>query len=141
MFITKNLIKLPIATFFVTKPYKYRFRVVSPGFTLCPVLLSIDDHEMLMIASDTGSLIPQRAKSFIIHSGERLEHVLYLDFVITISFIDAHFNILYRFALLLITTTILIGLTLCFMQTQMLRMRIGEVEMELATNITMECIR
>ena len=71
MFEKLNLTKLPLATFYVTFGSKYRFRVASPGFTLCPVLVSIDDHELLIIASDTGPVQSQKVKSFIIYGGER----------------------------------------------------------------------
>ena len=75
MFEKQNLTKLPLATFYVTHGFKYRFRVANPGFTLCPVLVSIDDHELLIIASDTGSVQPEKAKSFIIYGGERYENL------------------------------------------------------------------
>ena len=71
VFEKKKLTRLPMATFFVTPGNRYRFRAMQPGFTLCPVLVSIDDHEMTIIASDTGSLRPQKAKSFVIYAGER----------------------------------------------------------------------
>ena len=71
MFEKQNLTKLPLATFYVTHGYKYRFRVMNPGFTLCPILVSIDEHELIIISSDTGSVKPETAKSFIIHGGER----------------------------------------------------------------------
>ena len=71
VFEKNKLTRLPMATFFVTPGNRYRFRAMQPGFTLCPVLVSIDDHEMTIIASDTGSLRPQKAKSFVIYAGER----------------------------------------------------------------------
>ena len=71
VFEKKKLTRLPLATFFVTPGSRYRFRAMQPGFTLCPILVSIDDHEMTIIASDTGSLRPQKAKSFVIYAGER----------------------------------------------------------------------
>ena len=71
VFEKNKLTRLPMATFFVTPGNRYRFRAMQPGFTLCPVLVSIDDHEMTIIASDTGPLRPQKAKSFVIYAGER----------------------------------------------------------------------
>ena len=71
MFETQNLTKLPLASFFVTRGHRYRFRVMQPGFTLCPVLVTIEGHKMFIISSDTGPVKPQVAKSFVIHSGER----------------------------------------------------------------------
>lgn len=63
--------KLPMATFFVTKGQKYRFRVAYYGFGMCPVMVNIQEHDMLIIASDTSAVKPKKVKSFIIHSGER----------------------------------------------------------------------
>ena len=71
MFEKQNLTNLPMATLYVTPGFKYRFRVANPGFTLCPVLLSIDDHDLLVIASDTGPFQPEMAKSIVIYGGER----------------------------------------------------------------------
>lgn len=62
---------MPLATFVVTKGYRYRFRMVSPGFTLCPILMSIENHILTVIASDDGSDEPMEVNSLIIHPGER----------------------------------------------------------------------
>ena len=63
--------KLPLSTFFVTKGKKYRFRVAFYSFTECPVLVSIEQHDILIIATDSSPVKPTKVKSFIIHSGER----------------------------------------------------------------------
>ena len=72
MFEDDHLTKLPMATFFVTKGKKYRFRVAYYGFSPCPVLVNIQEHDMLIIASDASAVKPKKVKSFVIHSGERL---------------------------------------------------------------------
>ena len=61
----------PYATFDVQSGYRYRFRIISPGFTLCPIQVSIENHTLVLIASDTNSIEPIRVDSFIIHAGER----------------------------------------------------------------------
>jgi hypothetical protein len=33
--------------------------------------VSVDNHELLVIASDSGEVVPQKVKSFVIHNGER----------------------------------------------------------------------
>ena len=38
--------RLPLATFFVTANKRYRFRLLSPGFTLAPIRMSIDNHTL-----------------------------------------------------------------------------------------------
>ncbi len=63
--------KLPVSTFFVTRVMKYRFRVAYYSFDVCPIVVSIEEHDMLIIASDSSPIKPKRVKSFIIHSGER----------------------------------------------------------------------
>ena len=62
---------MPLATFVVTKGFRYRFRMVSPGFTLCPIQVSIENHSMIIIATDTSSVKPLQVQSLIIHPGER----------------------------------------------------------------------
>ena len=63
--------EMPLSTFHVTKGFRYRFRMVSPGFTLCPILVSIENHSMYIIASDTFPVEPIQVGSLIIHPGER----------------------------------------------------------------------
>jgi L-ascorbate oxidase len=63
--------KTPRATFHVMSGKRYRFRIVSPGFTLCPIEVSIDNHTLTLIASDTASIQPIEVNSFILHAGER----------------------------------------------------------------------
>ena len=62
---------MPLATFMVDKGLRYRFRMVSPGFTLCPILMSIENHTLTVIASDDGSDEPMAVSSLVIHPGER----------------------------------------------------------------------
>ena len=62
---------LPLETFWVTKGFRYRFRIVSPGFTLCPILISVQNHTLTVIASDTGFDEPLSVESLVIHPGER----------------------------------------------------------------------
>ena len=61
----------PRATFHVTSGYRYRFRIISPGFTLCPIEVSVQDHNITLIASDTNAIEQVLVNSFIIHPGER----------------------------------------------------------------------
>lgn len=61
----------PYATFLVKSGFRYRFRIVSPGITLCPIEVSVENHTMTLIASDTGSIEPIEVDAFIVHEGER----------------------------------------------------------------------
>ena len=67
----KNGLLTPISTFNVTSSFRYRFRITSPGFTLCPIEVSVENHTLLLIASDTEPIEPKRVDSFIVHEGER----------------------------------------------------------------------
>ena len=63
--------RLPLATFFVTANKRYRFRMLSPGFTLSPIRMSIDNHTLYVIATDSGSVKLKEVKSIVIFPGER----------------------------------------------------------------------
>ena len=66
----------PVAQFRVRPGRRYRFRVASPGFTLCPIVMSVDEHSLLMVASDGTPFRPIKVRSFVIHPGERYDFVL-----------------------------------------------------------------
>ena len=67
----ENSVKTPYATFHVKSGFRYRFRIVSPGFTLCPIQVSVENHNLTLIASDTEDIEPIEVESFILHEGER----------------------------------------------------------------------
>ena len=69
----QNGLTTPYATFHVKSGYRYRFRITSPGFTLCPIEVSVENHTLTLIASDTNSIEPQEVNSFVVQMGERLE--------------------------------------------------------------------
>lgn len=73
---SENGTKTPYASFHVKSGYRYRFRIVSPGFTLCPIQVSVENHTLTLIASDTESIEPVEVNSFILHEGERFDFVL-----------------------------------------------------------------
>ena len=45
-----NYMDTPFATFHVKSGHSYRFRIVSPGFTLCPIQVSVENHTLTLIA-------------------------------------------------------------------------------------------
>ena len=65
---------MPLAAFFVRKEMRYRFRMVSPAFTLCPIQVSIEGHSMAIIAADTVPVKPTEVQALVIHPGERLTY-------------------------------------------------------------------
>ena len=73
---TKDFLNyLPMAYFYVTSGMRYRFRFMSPGFTICPIRLTIDHHSMTVIATDSSPVKPKRVRSIVIFPGERLGKV------------------------------------------------------------------
>ena len=70
-FVENFLDHLPLANFFVTSSKRYRFRIMSPGFTIAPIRLSIDNHTLYVIASDPGPVVETPVKSIVIFPGER----------------------------------------------------------------------
>ena len=75
----KNGPKTPFATFNVKSGFRYRFRIISPGFTLCPIEVSVENHNLTLIASDTHSIVPMEVTSFIVHEGERYVSFSFLN--------------------------------------------------------------
>ena len=70
-FDTNLLTRMPRATFFVTSQKRYRFRLMSPGFTITPIRMSIDNHMLQLIATDSAPVVPKPVKSIVIFPGER----------------------------------------------------------------------
>ena len=70
-----ELIEAPITWYNVEKNRKYRFRVINVG-TIYPFRVSIDEHNVTVIASDGYDLKPQLVESFVINPGERFDFLL-----------------------------------------------------------------
>ena len=61
---------------FKVKPNKaYRFRVIQAG-TIYPLRVSVDNHNLTVVASDGYDLTPVQCESFIINPGERFDFLL-----------------------------------------------------------------
>ncbi len=69
---------VPRYTQFDVSPKKrYRFRMISNGIrSFCGMRISIDQHNLIIIATDGGSIDPYECKSFVIFPGERYDFVL-----------------------------------------------------------------
>lgn len=74
-----NATNLPTlyAKFEVARGGRYRFRVIFNGNTNCPVSLSIDQHDLLVIASDGNDIEPISVQNITFHGGERHDFVLH----------------------------------------------------------------
>jgi FtsP/CotA-like multicopper oxidase with cupredoxin domain len=70
-FITQNgdTFTTPRAQFSVKHGYRYRFRVINAGFLYCPIQISIDNHNLTIIATDGRLVEPVEIQNFIIYAG------------------------------------------------------------------------
>ncbi|XP_033637829.1 laccase-4-like [Asterias rubens] len=66
-------------TFSVKHGMRYRFRVISNAITNCALKISVDGHNLTIIASDGAPLKPTLTDAFIIYGGERYDFVLHAD--------------------------------------------------------------
>ncbi|XP_059140776.1 uncharacterized protein LOC131928705 [Physella acuta] len=71
-------VKAPLAVFEVDPNTKYRFRVIGATNNY-PLILSIDQHTLEVVASDGYPIHPQLVDSFIINPGERYDFVIKTD--------------------------------------------------------------
>ncbi|XP_044727982.1 laccase-8-like [Chrysoperla carnea] len=68
--------KTPRAVFEVEQGKRYRFRAIFNSIIYCPVQVSIDNHNLTMIGSDSGEFNPVEVETFIGNAGERYDFVL-----------------------------------------------------------------
>ncbi len=66
----------PVELFNVAKDVRYRFRVISGASSFCNMQFSIQNHSLVMIASDGSYFQPQVVDYFRISSGERYDFIL-----------------------------------------------------------------
>ena len=64
----------PVEVFNVDYGKRYRFRMISAA-PRCFFKVSIDDHELIVIATDGAPLKPVTVQSFIIHTGNTLYYI------------------------------------------------------------------
>ena len=60
---------------------------MSPGFTLCPIVVSVDGHNLTMIASDGAPFKPLQVQSFIVHPGERSVYAITVMQLVSIRYL------------------------------------------------------
>lgn len=65
----------PLTVFTVNPSVTYKFRVIHVG-ALYPIRVSVDSHELTVIASDGFDVQPVNAESFIINPGERYDFTI-----------------------------------------------------------------
>ncbi|CAL1546441.1 unnamed protein product [Lymnaea stagnalis] len=69
-------ITTPREVFRVTPGKRYRFRVASNGILNCPLMISVDNHSLEIIATDGQPVQPLEVAAFNIFAGERYDFVL-----------------------------------------------------------------
>ncbi|XP_037951148.1 laccase-like [Teleopsis dalmanni] len=65
--------------FKVVRGGRYRFRVIYNGCANCPVSLSIDNHNLVVISSDGNDIEPIIVQKLSIHGGERFDFILHAN--------------------------------------------------------------
>lgn len=68
----------PLETFNVQSRLQYRFRVIASGGEY-PWIISVDNHNLSIVATDGYDVVPQVTDSFIINVGERFDFILTAD--------------------------------------------------------------
>ena len=68
-------IMAPLSWFNVTRGSTYRFRCIGVG-SLYPLRISVDNHNISIVASDGYDIKPMVVESFIINPGERYDFLL-----------------------------------------------------------------
>ncbi|KAK3576109.1 hypothetical protein CHS0354_028008 [Potamilus streckersoni] len=68
----------PLEVFEVEQGQAYMFRIIGVG-TLYPFRMSVDGHDLTIVASDGFDLESEVVESFIINPGERFDFILYAD--------------------------------------------------------------
>ncbi|CRK86705.1 CLUMA_CG000538, isoform A [Clunio marinus] len=66
----------PLTIYNVEQFKRYRFRVINAASNVCPFQLQIENHEMMIIASDGSSFKPVKADTLFFISGERYDIVV-----------------------------------------------------------------
>ncbi|XP_022210445.2 laccase-3 [Drosophila obscura] len=67
------------AHFPVIRGGRYRFRVIFNGVSNCPISLSIDSHDLVVIASDGNDIEPVEVQKIMFHGAERFDFVLHAN--------------------------------------------------------------
>lgn len=58
------------AQFKVKQGFRYRIRVINGGFLYCPIQISIDSHNLTIIATDGNLVEPVTIQNFVIYAGK-----------------------------------------------------------------------
>lgn len=70
-----EIIEAPLTQYNVTRGETYRFRVIQAG-ALYPLRVSVDNHNITVVASDGYDIKPKEVESVIVNPGERFDFLL-----------------------------------------------------------------
>lgn len=70
-----KITEAPLTVYNVTKGETYRFRVIQAG-TIYPLRVSVDNHNITVIASDGYDVKGREVESVIVNPGERFDFLL-----------------------------------------------------------------
>ena len=65
--------------FTVTPGLRHRFRTISTAVTNCPVIVSVEKHKLIAIASDGAPFKPVLVDGVTVAGGERYDFILHAD--------------------------------------------------------------
>ncbi|XP_064095739.1 uncharacterized protein LOC135207812 [Macrobrachium nipponense] len=65
--------QVPYFNFLVEKSKRYRLRMINAASTNCPVTVSVDSHDFVLLTADGSSISPVNASSVLLYPGERYD--------------------------------------------------------------------
>lgn len=65
--------KVPYAKFLVQNGTRYRLRIINAATTNCPVTVTLDNHDLILLAVDGDSVSPANASAVLVNPGERYD--------------------------------------------------------------------
>ncbi|XP_069954298.1 uncharacterized protein [Cherax quadricarinatus] len=65
--------RVPYAKFLVENGTRYRLRIINAAIAHCPVTVTIDNHDLILLAADGASVSPVNTSAILIHPGERYD--------------------------------------------------------------------
>ncbi|XP_062576318.1 uncharacterized protein LOC134238219 [Saccostrea cucullata] len=75
--VDNTMIKTPQEMLSVEQGKRYRIRLISSGLLECPIQFSIDNHSLVIIATDGFPVKPITVESLTVFAGERYDIVLH----------------------------------------------------------------
>ena len=73
-----EFMQTPLKIYNVNKNQKYLFRVINPG-AIFGYRVSVDHHQLNMVATDGYDFEPYEVESFLINPGERFDFTIKTD--------------------------------------------------------------